>query len=266
MTENWSTKVKKIIPLALLSILAVITVAQDKPQEKQPWPNWDKRKAEKMLNSSPWAQTQVYTDTSEMTYSPTTSGTSSIGQTASSAAGTAANNSGRSVQNDRMDRGATNQALSVNYRVRFLSAKPIRQAFARMIELQDKNNKGVREQLAPFVDRDFSDFIVVSVTFEATDNRLGGPAFQAFSSATTGTLKNQAYLERSDGKRLFVMDYRPPIEDGLGAKFVFPRQVDGKPFLTETGDVRFFAQLSDKITLNTKYKLQDMVYEGKLEY
>jgi hypothetical protein len=167
-----------------------------------------------MLNSSPWAQTQVETDTSQLTYSPTTSGTSSIGQSTSSAAGTAAVNPGRSIQNDRADRGASNQALSVNYHVRFLSAKPIRQAFARMIELQDKNNKGVREQLAPFVDRDF----------------------------------------------------KPPISDGLGAKFVFPRQVDGQPFLTETGDVRFFAQLSDKITLNTKYKLQDMVYEGKLEY
>ena len=253
---------KKIIPLVMLSILAVIAVAQD----KQPWPNWDKRKAEKMLNSSPWAQTQVETDTSQLTYSPTTTGTSSVGQSTSSVAGSAAVNPGRSIQNDRADRGATNQALSVNYHVRFLSAKPIRQAFARMIELQDKNNKGVREQLAPFVERDFSDFIVVAVTFDSSDNRLAGPAFQAFSSATTGTLKNQAYLERSDGQRLFVMDYKPPISDGLGAKFVFARQVDGQPFLTEAGDVRFFAQLSDKITLNTKYKLQDMIYEGKLEY
>ena len=135
-----------------------------------------------------------------------------------------------------------------------------------MIELQDKNNKGVREQLGPFVERDFNDFIVVSVTFDSSDNRLAGPAFQAFNSATTGTLKNQAYLERTDGQRLFVMDYKLPTNDGLGAKFIFPRQVDGQAFLNDAGDVRFFAQLSDKITLNTKYKLKDMVYEGKLEY
>ncbi len=255
---------KKIIPFVVLSILAGVVLAQDK---QEPWPNWDKRKAEKMLNSSPWAQTQVDTNTSQMTYSPTTAaGTSSIGSSTSSSAGTAASNPGRSIQSDRVDGGATNQALSVNYHVRFLSAKPIRQAFARMIELQDKNNKGVREQLAPFVERDFNDFIVVSVTYDSSDNRLAGPAFQAFNSATTGTLKNQAYLERSDGKRLFVMDYKPPISDGLGAKFIFPRQVDGQPFLTEVGDVRFFAQLSDKITLTTKYKLKDMIYEGKLEY
>jgi hypothetical protein len=124
----------------------------------------------------------------------------------------------------------------------------------------------VRDQLGPFVERDFSEYIVVTVTFDASDNRFSGPALQAFGSATTGTLKNQAYLERSDGKRLFVMDYKPPINDGLGAKFVFPRNVDGQPFLTEEGDVRFFAQVNSKISINTKYKLKDMMYEGKLEY
>ncbi|HKG47722.1 MAG TPA: hypothetical protein VKB02_13385 [Pyrinomonadaceae bacterium] len=36
----------------------------------------------------------------------------------------------------------------------------------------------------------------------------------------------------------------------MGAKFVFPRMVDGQPFLTDVGDVRFVAQLSDKITVN----------------
>ena len=67
-------------------------------------------------------------------------------------------------------------------------------------------------------------------------------------------------------KRLFIMDYKPHTNDGLGAKFIFPRQVDGEAFLTNAGDVRFVAQVSSKINLSTKYKLQDMVYEGKLEY
>jgi hypothetical protein len=252
---------------ASLVVLAIVFAGLTTTlQEKELWPKWDKGKVTKMLNSSPWAQTQTDTDTSEMTYSPTTAtGTSSVGRSeASSSAG--ATNSGRDIQGNRADRGASNQALSINYYVRFLSARPIRQAFARMIEIQEKENKAVREQLGPFVERDFSDYIVISVTFDASDRRQSGPAFQAFTSATAGTLKNQAYLERSDGQRLFVIDYKPPINDGLGAKFVFPRTVDGQPFLTDSGDVRFFAQLSDKITLSTKYKLHDMMYEGKLEY
>lgn len=248
--------------MLLAIVLAGLTTTS---QDKELWPKWDKGKVNKMLNSSPWAQTQTDTDTSELTYSPTTaSGSSSIGSTASPTVG--ASNSGRDVQGARSDRGASNQAMSVNYHVRFLSAKPIRQAFARMIEIQEKENKAVREQLGPFVERDFSEYIVVAVTFAASDNRFAGPVLQEFASATSGTLKSKAYLERSDGKRLFIMDYKPPVNDGLGAKFVFPRMVDGQPFLTNTGDVRFVAQLSDKINVNTKYKLQDMMYEGKLEY
>jgi hypothetical protein len=244
--------VKILSPIFLVIMLTGFFAA---PQEKELWPKWDKGKVNKMLNSSPWAQTQTDTDTSEMTYSPTANaGTSAIA------------GGGRSVQGNRADQGASNQAMSVNYHVRFLSAKPIRQAFARMIEIQEKESKSVRDQLGPFVQRDFSDFIVVTVSFDASDNRFSGPALQAFGSATTSTLKNQAYLERSDGKRLFVADYKPPINDGLGAKFIFPRQVDGQPFLTDSGDVRFFAQVGEKITITTKYKLHDMIYEGKLEY
>ncbi|HET6976817.1 MAG TPA: hypothetical protein VFI24_10870 [Pyrinomonadaceae bacterium] len=249
---------KKLSILILVTVVAGAAIAQD----KELWPKWDKGKVNKMLNSSPWAQTQTDTDTSEMTYSPTSAtGTSSVGQP-----GTASQGAGRGVQDNRTDRGASNQAMSVNYHVRFLSARPIRQAFARMIEIQEKDSKSVREQLGPFVARDFSEFIVVTVTFEASDNRFAGPVLQAFASATHGTLKNQSYLERGDGKRLFVMDYKPPTNDGLGAKFIFPRQVDGQSFLADSGDVRFFAQVSDKITLTTKYKLQDMMYDGKLEY
>ena len=252
----------KTIPLMLLAImLAGLTTI---PQDKELWPKWDKGKVNKMLNSSPWAQTQTDTDTSEMTYSPTTNtGTSGVGQSAPR--GTASN-ADRDVQGNRADSGASNQAMSVNYHVRFLSAKPIRQAFARMIEIQEKESKSVREQLGPFVERDFSEYIIVAVAFDASDNRFAGPVLQTFTSATSGTLKTKVYLERSDGKRLFITDYRPPINDGLGAKFVFPRLVDGQPFLTDVGDVRFVAQLSDKITVNTKYKLHDMMYDGKLEY
>jgi hypothetical protein len=253
---------KKVCLIILVTILAGIAVAQD----KDPWPRWDKGKVQKMLNSSAWGQTQIDTDTSQMTYSPTTAGTSTLGQTTSSATGTSSVNAGGAVQGSRADQGATNSAMNVSYHVRFLSAKPIRQAFARMIEIQEKDAKSVREQLGPFVERDFSDYIVVAVSFDASDGRFSGPVLQAFSSATAGTLKNQAYLERSDGKRLFVADYKPPSNDGLGAKYIFPRNVDGQPFLTDTGDVRFFSQVSEKIKINTKYKLKDMVYEGKLEY
>lgn len=254
---------KKVISALLFITLSVgVSISQ----KDKSWLEWAKKDAEKMLNDSAWGQTQTETDTSEMFFTPTTAGTSSVGQSAGGRSTTTSDQ--RTINNNRADRGATNQAVSVNYHIRFLSAKPIRQAIVRMIELQKENvNEQFSEQLRTYVDYDFSQFIVVAVTFDSPDARFSGPALQAFNSATAETLKSKCYLESKDGKRLFLMDYRIPSEDGLGAKFVFPRNVDGKPFLNaESGNVRFYCELTDKIKLNMKYKLSDMVYDGKLEY
>ena len=89
---------------------------------------------------------------------------------------------------------------------------------------------------------------------------------QAFSGANTEALQKNVYLERKDGKKLFLMDYRPPVQDGMGAKFVFKRVVDGQPFLTENDNVRFVAQMNERMKLDTRYKLSNMLYDGKLEY
>jgi hypothetical protein len=252
---------RAVFALLFVALLTSISTAQ----KSKSWTELSKNDAEKLLNDSAWGQTQTETDTSEMFFSPTRPGTSSIGQ--SSATRSTASDQ-QSINNNRADRGAINQAISVNYRIRFFSAKPIREAISRMIVLnQDKPNEGLVEQMQTFVDRDFSQYIVVIVTFDSTDARFSGPALQAFGSATADTLKNKTYLERKDGKRLFLMDYRAPIGDGLGAKFVFPRMVDGKPFLDETsGNVRFVSDVADEIKLNVKYKISDMMYDGKLEY
>ena len=90
---------------------------------------------------------------------------------------------------------------------------------------------------------------------------------QAINSTATGTLKNRAYLERQDGKRLFLISYLPPIEDGLGAKFIFPRTENGAFFLNgQSGTVRFVADFNDSFKLNMRFKVSDMMFDDKLEY
>ena len=226
------------------------------------WKEWTKAEADKILATSGWVQTQTDTDTSEMVYSPTNSGRSSIG------APTGRTTEQQGINNNRADRGATNQAVSVNYRVRLLSAKPIRQAFMREVAIEQKSSdKEFLDGLDAFVQRDFSEYVVVSVTVDSVDGRLLGPALQAFGSQRVGTLKNVTYLERKDGKRVFPIDYYPPSKDGLGAKFVFPRRVDERTFLgDDSGSFRFYSEVSPQIKLNVTFKLTDMKYEGKLEY
>lgn len=90
---------------------------------------------------------------------------------------------------------------------------------------------------------------------------------QAFAVANPGQLKTNTYLETKDGNRVFVEQYLQPSSDGMGAKFVFPRVVDGKPFVTaDSGYVRFYAEVSPTIKLNMRFKVADMVYNDKLEY
>jgi len=246
---------KLLLSVLTLILLVSVAVSQDKP-----WTDWTKEQAQKMLDHSAWGQTQTDTDTSEMNYSPTST-PGSGGAAATRADRTAVNAS-------RVGQGAVNQAVTINYRIRLLSAKPVREAFMRMVALAQTNvDQQTLEGLQAFVDRDFSSFIVLAVDLDANDGRFSAPARQAFASATIGTLKNKTYLERKDGKRLYLMQYREPIADGLGAKFIFPRVVDGQQFLTaDTGTVRFVSELNSDIKLNVTFKLADMTYHGRLEY
>jgi hypothetical protein len=107
---------------------------------------------------------------------------------------------------------------------------------------------------------------VVAVAAEAKDQSTGRAAQQAFR-ANIDSLKSGTYLERKDGQRAELSDFKPPIGDGLGAKFVFPRLLNGQPFLdANSGQLRFQCQLSSKIKIEARYKVSDMIYDGKLEY
>ncbi|MFN0123142.1 MAG: hypothetical protein ACKV2V_21790 [Blastocatellia bacterium] len=235
-----------IIVIAIVFTLTLCAVAQKK---YKPWMEWSEKDAQKMLNDSPWGQTQTDTNTAEMFYNPTSQ-------------------TGRGTSADRGAQGATNQATGVNYRIRFLSARPIRQAFARSILLQRKSeNAQLAAQLKTFAEQKSGEFIVVAVAHDATDQRFSGPVMQLFNSANTGVLKYNTYLERRDGKRLFLSEYRAPIADGMGAKYVFPRTFEGQPFVTaDSGYLRFYTELSPDIKLNMRFRIEDMMYEGQLEY
>lgn len=227
-----------------LSLVFALTLAAGAQKKMKPWTEWSEKDVTKMLNDSPWGQTQNETNTSEMFYSPTAQG------------------SGGS----RGQQGALNQATNIGYGIRFLSAKPIRQAIARQIILKEPK---MADQLKAFADQKSDQYIVVAVDFNSADRRLSGPAMQLFNSANIGQLKNGTYLERKDGKRIFIDQYLAPINDGMGAKFVFPRAFEGKPFIDkDSGYVRFYAEFPGNpgLKLNMRFKVAEMLYEENLEY
>ena len=238
---------------ALICLFAVAAVAQ----KNKPWTEWTAKDAEKILNDSAWGQTQ----TEESGGSQSTQ-TSAISSTTASRE---KNVRSADAAATSAESGETKAPAIIHYRVRFLSAKPIRAAFVRMVELQGAPAERVTE-LKPFVDRDFGNYIVVTITAEG-DRRRQMSALQALSTADEKALKETTYLERKDGTRVALSQYRAPSQDGLGAKFVFPRTVDGKPFIdAAAGEVKLEIELGKALKINRRFKVSDMMYDGKLEF
>jgi len=239
---------------ACLTVLMIAGMAV--AQKQKPWTEWTKKDVEKTLNDSAWGQTQ------------TEGGNSSSSQSSESAiTQVAAQRSAERQLNRPGESGETKPVAYVKYHVRFLSAKPVREAFARQVLLsRTEPDQALTDQLQAFINGNFADYIVISVGVEVGDAKMAGPIMAAFSNAKAETLQQAVYLERKDGKKLFLTEYRPPVQDGMGAKFIFKRALDGQPFLSENDSVRFVAQLNERMKLNTRYKLSEMQYDGKLEY
>jgi len=234
--------------------LLILFAASAAAQKTKPWTEWSEKEAAKILNDSAWGQTQTEGDTPSQP-----SSTSAITST------TAARREDRDASATNIESGEKKDTMSVHYRVRLLSAKPIRAAFVRMVELQGAAPERVA-QLRTFVDRDFGDIIVVTITMDGNDRKRMGPAIEEISKADASVLKTTTYLERKDGKRVSLMEYRAPT-DALGAKFVFPRTLDGKPFIeANSGEVRFSTEVGKAVKISRRFKVSEMMYDGKLEY
>lgn len=265
---------KSAIGLIFILSSGMLVISQ---KQFKPWTEWSKKDAEKILSDSPWGQTQVETDTSEMVFTPTTQ-------------------TGGGDSSSRREQGATNQATSVKFRICWLSARPVRQALARQTEL---DSGSMNEQLRFFAEGPSEKRAVVAVSFESSDQRFGSKVMQGFNSANTAVLKNSTYLERKDGKRIFLQEYVSPQQNRLGvALFIFPRVVDEQPLLTaESGSVRFHSEYENrtaldealnpagqansrqssqrssnqserlyKFKLDVRFKVAEMIYNGQLEY
>lgn len=240
--------------LLFCTLLLALFACSAFAQKNKPWTELSEKEAARILNDSPWGQTQTEGEEARQQQSAITQ--------------VAAPRSADRQLSREGEAPETRPSRVVKYRARFLSAKPVRGAIAKILLLKKgTDDEGLSSQLQEFVDRDFGDYVVVAVTPEAADPKLVGPMMQFLTDVTAESLKEKVYLERKDGKKLMLADYRPPGPDGMGAKFVFMRTLEGQPFLTaESDNVRFFAQFNEKMKLNVRYKVSDMMYDGKLEY
>lgn len=241
---------KRILLLCSVSILFTVSASA---QKEKPWTEWSEKDAIKMMTDSAWAQTQKELSDSDTPTGPITAvaGKRETSDTSKTA------ESGETI-------GRKTMALTLNYHLAFLTAKPVRQAFIRFMEIKTPETPADKAaERRTFIDRDFGDYIVVILQLDGTDKNKIDPAKQLLKGDPKA-FKDTAYLERKDGKRVALMDYRTP--DQLGAKFIFPRTLEGKPFLdANSGEVRVYLEIG-RTKLSRRFKVAEMMYDGKLEY
>ena len=229
------------IALIFCVILIVAPLSGAKDFWEQSYENWNRGQVVTMLNHSPWAQ----------------------------------------GQNIRVPIQGINSGINgekewtLDVIVRFFSALPIREAYVRMAELMNNYDEMAPDQKQEFAKRfsralklDVNTRVIVAADVASNVAETDRDLKRYFATATVDTLKQNVYLITPKQGRIQLIEYYPPSADGTGAKFIFPRNVNGNASV-EQGDKQITLELyippvNQKVRVD--FKVAEMSYQGELSY
>lgn len=159
------------------------------------------------------------------------------------------------------------------YTVRFFSALPVRHAYVRMMQIMNDydemppaEQRAFDAQFSRALTMDTSGEIIVALEFGTNDRPTGMDVERVLKTTTAEQLKQNVFLISDRLGRVDLLSYFPPAPDGTGAKFIFPRRVDGKEVVVhDDRDVKFefYVPGVDHKVLAT-WKVADLIYQGDL--
>jgi hypothetical protein len=226
-----------IVGTFLIVCGAGFLLARDKWEDGD-YRKWNRETVAKLFNDSPWAQ--------EWTHSSVGVG------------------------------GGVNEQ-NFTFKVRIFSALPVRQSYVRMLQLLNNYDAMPDEQkknfdgriTTPLLNADVKDEVVLAVSYNTNDQSAQRDLKRFFDNATTETLNQQAYLYSPGAGRVDLKKYLPPGTEGIGARFIYPRVVNGKPLL-QSGDkeMRFEFWVGGPVNdeLRVGFDSRKMVFNGELSY
>jgi hypothetical protein len=222
---------------------------------EKPLAQWSAKDVTKMLNDSPWSRQMTLSTQSlddkkgyaEDRSGPTITGP---GQAPAGSGGLDPRGSTDSSRGYGSDKGSGvggEKELYDRYTVRFFSAPMIRQAHVRQLQIARKYDSMTLQQkqdfdaqMAGLLGAGFVDQIVVSVEFATNNRQTAMEVDRQLKQLTREQLKQKVYLITDRLGRVEITEYHPPSADGMGARFVFPRTINGEQVLTvEDKQVRF---------------------------
>ena len=194
-------------------LLALPAFAADAGILGKPYTTWTLEEAVEVLNQSPWARQETFTRV--------------IGGIGSGILG--------------------EKEIYSTFFVRFLSARPVRQAYARVKQIKagyDQMDRAAKRKfdavLNPGLKMDVSNWIVVAVSFRSNDPSLELQITQFLQGQTTETMKARAFISTPRFHQVKLSAYFAPQDDVVGAKFVFPRRIQGVPVVIPEDQVVSF--------------------------
>ena len=234
---------RSIGTLLIILLMAVGVGIGGKFWEKKPYNEWTEKEVQKLLFDSPWVKRWRYSPPRTDVIPPSREIPVETGEPDRRTP----IEKPTPTPEERFTREQT-------YYISWVSALPMKQAMVRYAQLQRQPLDVI--QVERFLNAPDS-FIRINVT---TNNP------ELLLSTLKEKILKETYLETKTKKRLPLLDYLPPTrENRRVALFIFPREEDGKPLLTlEDKEVTFHTRL-DNLTLKCKFKLKDMVVNGKLE-
>jgi hypothetical protein len=233
---------------------------------KDSYRQWTMGDVSKILNNSPWAKTQVIRIVPRRQVR-TIAGQGSISDESSS---TAARQAGL---------GGAEPPVDYNFTIRLRSALPVRQAIARLLQLDSKydqmsaaEQKKLDAQTSELLEcRECADNYVVSVGFGSTDANSRGAdiIYKLFSAQTLDSVRQQVYLANERGGRRELIGFVPPKVPGDEAFFLFPRLDErGRPLFTPA-DKKVIFRMSDinpSSVTNFTLDVKKLLVNGKVEF
>ena len=206
----------------------------------EPFNQWPIEKAVNVLNESPWARQETFT---------------------------------RVIRGVGSGISGEKEIYSTFY-VRFLSARPIREAYARIQQIQYGYDEMLPEEREVFekaqtknLNIDISDYIVVSISFRSNDPNEESNVRRFFQSETAETLRTKVFLSTSVNSQVELSAYFPQQEESVGAKFVFPRKVNGNPVVTPDCSritLEFLDVPGTDSRLNTTFDVDSMIIGDRI--
>ncbi|MCI0540785.1 MAG: hypothetical protein L0Z50_36765 [Verrucomicrobiales bacterium] len=214
---------------------------------KKSWTDWSKSDCQKILSDSPWAAdaglgTTVMQVVSETSAVP-----------------------GREA------------APSITYQVRFLSARPVREAMMRLQQLDPKysalppdQKQKFEAQAKQFIEGDFTDRVVIQVNYGANTQSYDQVLIRAWQSQSADVIKNFTYLNPGKITPLAVQVGQAGSKE---LQFIFPRKAasgeslikpDAKEISLEFASPGIGTLAPDRIFI--RFSVKKMVVNGQLIY